>query len=233
MNDRKSLKFLTIDTSTTACSAALTDEGKIKGEFFLDADKTSSAQLLVGIGNIMRTAGVMMDGLDGIGVALGPGSFTGLRVALVESAPPAPEAAPAPAESEQEYLLQFTIEFDTAKAVIRPKYSAMMEKAADFLLSNPDTVAEIRGHTDSIGKARYNVLLSQRRAESVRKFLVKKYGVDGSRIIVRGYGYYFPIADNATETGRQKNRRTEVTIAIRKGGATPKSGTKGGGPRRR
>lgn len=155
-------------------------------------------------------------------------SATGLRVALVEAAPPAQEAAPAPAETKQEYLLRFTIEFDSAKAVIRPKYYAMMRKAAEFLLSNPATVAEIRGHTDSIGKARYNVLLSQRRAGSVRKFFAKKYGVDGSRIIVRGYGYYFPIADNATAAGRQKNRRTEVTIAIRKGGATPKPGTEGG-----
>jgi outer membrane protein OmpA-like peptidoglycan-associated protein len=152
-------------------------------------------------------------------------SATGLRVALVEAAPPAQQAAPA--EMKQEYLLRFTIVFDTAKVVIRPKYDAMMRKAAEFLLSNPDTVAEIRGHTDSIGKARYNVLLSQRRAGSVRKFFVKKYGVDGSRIIVRGLGYYFPIADNATEAGRQKNRRTEVTIAITKGGVTPKPGTDG------
>lgn len=78
----KYLKFLTIDTSTTACSAALTDDGKITGEFFLDTGKTTSGQLLANIGSIMRDAGVLTDGLDGIGVALGPGSFTGLRVGV-------------------------------------------------------------------------------------------------------------------------------------------------------
>ncbi len=80
MNDMKDLKFLTIDTSTTACSAALTVGGMIKGEFFLDAGKTSSVHLLTNIGNLMRDAGLFIDGMDGIGVALGPGSFTGLRV---------------------------------------------------------------------------------------------------------------------------------------------------------
>jgi len=155
-------------------------------------------------------------------------SATGLRVALVEAASPAQEAAPTPVETKQEYLLRFTIEFDTAKAVIRPKYYAMMRKAAEFLLSNPDTVAEIGGHADSLGKARYNMLLSQLRAGSVREFFVKKYGVAGSRIIPRGYGIYFPVADNATAAGRQKNRRTEVTIDIRKSGAPPKTGTEGG-----
>ncbi len=73
---------MTIDTSTTACSAALTDGGKVKGEFFLDTDKTSSGQLLANIGIIMHEAGVIIDSLDGIGVVLGPGSFTGLRVGV-------------------------------------------------------------------------------------------------------------------------------------------------------
>jgi tRNA threonylcarbamoyladenosine biosynthesis protein TsaB len=80
MNKKNELKFLTIDTSTTACSAALTVDGKIAGEFFLDADKTSSSHLMANIRDLMRDVGVVMDGLDGIGIALGPGSFTGLRV---------------------------------------------------------------------------------------------------------------------------------------------------------
>ncbi|HET6420893.1 MAG TPA: tRNA (adenosine(37)-N6)-threonylcarbamoyltransferase complex dimerization subunit type 1 TsaB [Geobacteraceae bacterium] len=80
MNGRKELKLLTIDTSTTACSAALSVDGKIRGESFLDGDKTSSVHLLTSICDLMRDAGLDVDGLDGIGVALGPGSFTGLRV---------------------------------------------------------------------------------------------------------------------------------------------------------
>lgn len=80
MNVKKHQRILTIDTSTSACSAALTVDGNTAGEFFLDAGKTSSGHLLANIGNLMRDVGLVMDDLDGIGVALGPGSFTGLRV---------------------------------------------------------------------------------------------------------------------------------------------------------
>jgi tRNA threonylcarbamoyladenosine biosynthesis protein TsaB len=76
------LKILTIDTSTTACSAALTDGEKITGEFILDTDRTLSKQLLNQIDFILRSAGMSIDDLDGLGVALGPGSFTGLRVGI-------------------------------------------------------------------------------------------------------------------------------------------------------
>ena len=74
--------LLTIDTSTTACSAALTDNGKILGEYLLDTGKTLSGRLLEVIDCIMKETGLAVAGLDGIGVALGPGSFTGLRVGV-------------------------------------------------------------------------------------------------------------------------------------------------------
>lgn len=70
---------------------------------------------------------------------------------------------------------------------------------------------EISGHTDNIGSYPYNVGLSKRRAEAVKKHLVKS-GVDESRITVAGYGPDKPISDNKTRAGRQLNRRTEFTI---------------------
>jgi tRNA threonylcarbamoyladenosine biosynthesis protein TsaB len=76
------LKILTIDTSTTACSAALSDGEKIIGEFVLDTDRTLSKQLLKQIECILRCAGMSVSDLDGFGVTLGPGSFTGLRVGI-------------------------------------------------------------------------------------------------------------------------------------------------------
>ncbi len=76
------MKILTIDTSTTACSAALTDGEKIACELALDTDRTLSKQLLNQIDFLLRNAGMSVDDLDGIGVALGPGSFTGLRVGI-------------------------------------------------------------------------------------------------------------------------------------------------------
>ncbi len=76
------MKILTIDTSTTACSAALTDGEKITAEFLLDTDRTLSKQLINQIDSILRSAGLTVDELDGFGVTVGPGSFTGLRVGI-------------------------------------------------------------------------------------------------------------------------------------------------------
>jgi outer membrane protein OmpA-like peptidoglycan-associated protein len=70
---------------------------------------------------------------------------------------------------------------------------------------------EISGHTDNLGSYPYNVGLSRRRAEAVKKHLVKS-GIDESRITVAGYGPDKPISDNKTRAGRQLNRRTEFTI---------------------
>lgn len=70
---------------------------------------------------------------------------------------------------------------------------------------------EISGHTDNLGSHAYNVNLSQRRAEAVKKHLVRA-GIDESRITVAGYGPDKPIADNKTRANRSLNRRTEFTI---------------------
>ena len=69
----------------------------------------------------------------------------------------------------------------------------------------------IEGHTDSTGKHDYNVALSNRRANAVRSYLASK-GVASSRIQARGLGPDFPVATNATEAGRQQNRRVEVLV---------------------
>ncbi|MBP1752490.1 MAG: peptidase glycoprotease, partial [Geobacteraceae bacterium] len=75
-------KLLTIDTSTTTCSVALTDGSRIIGEYLLDTDRTLSGQLLSAADSILRDAGLAIQCVDGIGIALGPGSFTGLRVGV-------------------------------------------------------------------------------------------------------------------------------------------------------
>jgi outer membrane protein OmpA-like peptidoglycan-associated protein len=71
---------------------------------------------------------------------------------------------------------------------------------------------EVQGHTDSRGGKNYNRKLSQKRADSVRKWLVTNGQIDGSRINAHGYGMEQPIADNATPDGRQKNRRVQFKI---------------------
>ena len=87
-----------------------------------------------------------------------------------------------------------------------------VEKFAQFLQDNPTYKAEIIGHTDSIGKASVNMMLSQKRANAVKEALVQE-GVNPSRITTRGRGELDPIASNRTEEGRKANRRIEVKLS--------------------
>jgi len=87
---------------------------------------------------------------------------------------------------------------------------------ADFLKANPETIVEIAGHTDSMGEADYNQLLSQRRAEAVAERLTGPLGVDPERVNTKGYGEEAPIASNDTAEGRAANRRVEARIQIRR-----------------
>lgn len=101
------------------------------------------------------------------------------------------------------------VEFDTGKATIRKSSYSRLDQVVVYMIHKSSAVIEISGHTDSVGKAKANKKLSQRRAESCRRYLMKK-GVHGTRIIAVGYGQEQPIASNDTPEGRQQNRRIEV-----------------------
>jgi OOP family OmpA-OmpF porin len=111
------------------------------------------------------------------------------------------------------------INFKTASATILPGSFSILDRAVLVLKEYPDTRLEIAGHTDSRGKADYNRDLSQRRADSVKLFFIAN-GIDGSRLTTIGYGLDRPIADNQTESGRSKNRRTEFRLLIGDEGKT-------------
>jgi outer membrane protein OmpA-like peptidoglycan-associated protein len=81
-----------------------------------------------------------------------------------------------------------------------------------FLNRYPERSAVIEGYTDSVGTQEYNQGLSERRAESVRSYLIAQ-GVDSSRLAASGRGESNPVADNASSDGRQQNRRVEVVIS--------------------
>lgn len=76
------MKLLTVDTSTSTCSVALTIGGSLVAESLLDSERTLSERLLASIDTILRDAGLLLADLDGFGVALGPGSFTGVRIGV-------------------------------------------------------------------------------------------------------------------------------------------------------
>lgn len=103
------------------------------------------------------------------------------------------------------------IYFETGKSLIKADYSTDLEKLIQFLNDNPATRLEIQGHTDNTGSVTLNNKLSQARAESVVKYLNLK-GITLDRLTAKGYGQSKPITTNATEEGRQKNRRVEMKV---------------------
>jgi outer membrane protein OmpA-like peptidoglycan-associated protein len=110
------------------------------------------------------------------------------------------------------YKRQQKIHFEFDRSTIRPISYPILDDVADLLMRNPQIHhVRIEGHTDWIGSDAYNMGLSQRRADSVRTYLINK-GIDPSRLIAVGYGETRPIADNNTVLGRAKNRRVEFTV---------------------
>ncbi len=101
--------------------------------------------------------------------------------------------------------------FATNKADLMPGANRILDTLASYLLNHPDKTVLIEGHTDSTGSVRYNLELSQRRAEAVRDALIVR-GVAAKRIKATGFGASRPIATNSTPEGRQLNRRVEVII---------------------
>ena len=102
--------------------------------------------------------------------------------------------------------------FETAKADLKAGAVADLDQLATFLSKYPDRSVVIEGHTDSVGGEDYNLGLSQRRAESVRAYLMR-HGVDPSRVTTQGMGESVPVATNETAGGRQQNRRVEIIVS--------------------
>jgi OOP family OmpA-OmpF porin len=107
--------------------------------------------------------------------------------------------------------ITLSIEFDVDKYDIKPRYHNELAKGAAFIQKYSDQKILIAGHTDSTGTEAYNEILSQRRAESVRNYLIQNFGLDGDKLFARGFGETAPIAVNDTIEGRQHNRRVELS----------------------
>lgn len=150
--------------------------------------------------------------------------------------PPAPQPTPTPYPGGGDYLRQAqreleqipglnisrsgsrlivempnTILFGYDSSSLQYQARQKLDQITDILLRYPQTTITVMGHTDSIGSASYNQRLSERRAQSVADYL-RGRGVQPYRINSVGYGESRPIASNATEAGRQRNRRVELEI---------------------
>jgi OmpA-OmpF porin, OOP family len=107
--------------------------------------------------------------------------------------------------------LALHIEFDTDDAKVKPEYHDDLRKVAGFLVANPGINAAMEGHADN-ASAESAQRISQQRAQSVATYLEEKFGVEGSRLTVRGYGATRRFAYNTSAEGRQENRRVNIIL---------------------
>ncbi len=113
-------------------------------------------------------------------------------------------------EPAREFVLD-NVYFDSGKATLKPSSNNALNNLVEVLKAKSTMCVEIQGHTDDTGKEDDNLKLSQNRAEAVKKYLVSK-GIAENRISAKGYGSDLPIADNGTEAGKSKNRRTSLKV---------------------
>jgi OOP family OmpA-OmpF porin len=142
-----------------------------------------------------------------------------------EAAAPPPCEPPAPGQPVNlegcktgDTIVLRGVNFDFNKASLTVNARQLLDQVADALLARSDIKVEIDGHTDGKGSASYNQKLSERRAESVKQYLVGR-GIDAGRMSTKGFGKSKPIADNSTDEGRELNRRVELKVTESGGGA--------------
>jgi len=128
-------------------------------------------------------------------------------VASAECVPLPPPPPPPPAAPEKVVLRGVHFAFN--KAIIRSEDMSVLDEAADSLKSSPNTRVNVNGYCDAIGSERYNMRLSQRRAEAVVTYLEGK-GIASDRLIPQGFGKTNFVASNDTAEGRAQNRRVEL-----------------------
>jgi OOP family OmpA-OmpF porin len=132
--------------------------------------------------------------------------------------PPEPPPPPPPPEpkrvelTQDQIVIHDKIQFETNKAVIKPESFGLLDEITAAIKDAPQIKKlSIEGHTDDVGADKYNQKLSDQRAASVKQYLTE-HGVDAARLVSKGWGEAKPIADNATEEGKEKNRRVEFII---------------------
>jgi outer membrane protein OmpA-like peptidoglycan-associated protein len=147
----------------------------------------------------------------------GPITFQGQQAFNV-AGHSAPAAAPAPAPASRANLKENKIEIDEKvqfehdKATILPVSFGLLDEVTKVMKDNPQVKKVlVEGHASSEGDAARNTKLSDERANAVMKYLVD-HGVEKARLSAKGFGSSQPVADNATEPGREKNRRVEFTV---------------------
>jgi OOP family OmpA-OmpF porin len=166
----------------------------------------------------MRRKPEIVESLAGIAVvALLGAALPGCCGAEKPAAPPPPPkvaapSPPPPAPPAKEKLVLRGVHFDFNKSTIRSGDAAVLDEAAEALKANPGVTVNVNGYCDAVGSMKYNQKLSERRAESVVKYLAKA-GIPQDRLVPHGYGKTDFVASNDTAEGRAQNRRVELIPA--------------------
>ena len=116
------------------------------------------------------------------------------------------------AQIEQPLARLEDVLFESGRAALRPRAKETLTELVSILENNPDIRVRLEGYTDNVGNESSNEMLSQKRAKSIKAYLVSE-GIDGSRIKTIGMGESNPIATNETEQGRAQNRRVDIMRA--------------------
>jgi len=132
-------------------------------------------------------------------------------IAGCDGVPVAQAEAPVVAPTVTKVVLNADTFFDFDKSTLKPEGRQVLDQVAEQVNSIELETLIATGHTDSIGAEAYNQKLSERRANSVKEYLVSK-GVPADRIYTEGKGELQPVADNQTREGRAQNRRVEIEI---------------------
>ncbi len=194
-----------------ACAPALAAEPPYAGPW--DPATEAAAEAAVVRMGAVRALEIRPQVLKIVGLAVGISSGGSGIVATVQEVHQAMQALGA-TESALEVKVELPADvlFDFDKADVRPDAAQALGRLATVIRGYPTGRVAIEGHTDAKGNDAYNQKLSERRAESVKSWLVEREKIAADRITTRGAGKSRPVADNSTEAGRQKNRRVEVVI---------------------
>jgi OmpA-OmpF porin, OOP family len=148
-----------------------------------------------------------------------PPATTEPAPAPAPSATPEPAPAPTPTPAAEPVLkkdkleMPGEIQFESGKAIIKPESEGIIDALKNYLDKTPRvTKLRIEGHTDNVGSPESNEKLSGERALAIKKALIAK-GIKAERLLAVGFGQNKPVADNATDDGKAKNRRTEFRVA--------------------
>ena len=119
-------------------------------------------------------------------------------------------------EGDNLIISLYGLTFPSGQSIIQPEYFSLLTKVQQSLREFPDSHYLIEGHTDALGNATTNKILSEKRAKSVQEYLIANMDLETSQISAIGYGEDKPVASNETAQGRALNRRIDVVININK-----------------